>query len=76
MEQLTFLNCLIYGEFSFFSEVVYVTTGNPALCLALYLAGVAACSTLATSVSKKIKFWLIRTRELGSVRLPEELYII
>ena len=40
MEQLTFLNCLIYGEFSFFSEVVYVTIGNPALCLALYLAGV------------------------------------
>ena len=40
MEQLTFLNCLIYDEFSFFSEVVYVTIGNPALCLALYLAGV------------------------------------
>ena len=40
MEQLTFLDCLIYGEFSFFSEAVYVTIGNPAFCLAFYLTGV------------------------------------
>ena len=37
-------------------EVVYVTFGNPAFCLFLYLIGVifeASYSTLVTSVSKK-----------------------
>ena len=59
-------------------EVVYVTLGNPAFCLALYLTGVPFRGELqyVGDVSKeKIKYRQIRIREIGGVRLSDELYV-
>ena len=53
-------------------EVVYVTIGNPAFCLFLYLTGVHFWGELqhVGDVSEqKTKGWPIRTREIGGVRL-------
>ena len=53
-------------------EVVYVTVGNPAFCLFLYLTTVHFRGELqdAGDVSEKIiKCWPIKTREIGGVRL-------
>ena len=58
-------------------EVVYVTTGNPAFCLAWYLTGVHFRGELQHVVDgseQKIKCRPIRTREIGGARLSEELY--
>ena len=59
-------------------EVLYVTIGNPAFCLALYLIGVHFRGELqhfGQVGGQKIKCPLIGTREIGSVRLQEELYL-
>ena len=53
-------------------EVVYVTIGNPAFCLALYLTGVHFRGELQHLVNvseQKIKCRPIRTREIAEVRL-------
>ena len=53
-------------------EVVHVTIGNPAFCLALYLTGVHFRGELqhVRDVSEqKIKCRPIRTREISGVRL-------
>ena len=54
------------------SEVVYVTIGNPAFCLFLYLSGVhfrGELQHLGDVWEQKIKCWPIRTQETGGVRL-------
>ena len=51
---------------------IYVTIGNPAFCLFLYLTGALCRSELqhVGDVSeKKLKYWPIRTWEIGGVRL-------
>ena len=58
-------------------EVVYVTIGNPAFCLALNITGVHfRCELqLVGDVSEpEIKYRPIRTREIGGATLSEELY--
>ena len=53
-------------------EFVYVTTVNPAFCLALYLTGVNFRDELqhvGHVDEQKIKYWPIRTREIVGVRL-------
>ena len=55
-----------------FREVVYVTIGNPAFCLALYLTGVhfrGELQHVGDASEQKIKCRPIRTREIGGVRL-------
>ena len=55
----------------FTKEVVHVTIGNPAFCLALYLTGVHLRGELqhvGDASEQKIKFRPIRTREIGGVR--------
>ena len=59
-------------------EVVYVTIGNPAFCLALYLNGVHFRDELqyVGHVGKlKIKCQSVKTREIAVVRLQDELYV-
>ena len=54
-----------------------MTIGNPAFCLALYLSGVHFRGELrhVGDVSEQnIECRLIRTREIGGVKLSEELY--
>ena len=61
-----------------FKEVVYVTVGNLAFCLALYLTGVhfrGKLQHVGDVSEQKIKCRPIRTREIGGVRLQGELYI-
>ena len=58
-------------------EVVYVTIRNSAFCL-LYLTGEYFRGELkhVGDVSElKIKFWPLRTREIGGVRLQDGLYV-
>ena len=53
-------------------EGVYVTIGNAAFCLFLYWTGVHFWGELqhVGDVSEqKMKYWPIRTREIGGVRL-------
>ena len=55
----------------------YVTIGNPAFCLFLYLTGVHLRDELhhGGDVSEqKIECRPIRTREIGGVSLPDVLY--
>ena len=61
-------------------EVVYVTTGNLAFCLTVYLTSVHFWGNFQhigmSSVSKeKTKYQPIRTKKTGGVRLSEELYV-
>ena len=54
------------------SEVAYVTIGNPAFDLFLYLTGAHLRGDLqhfGDVSEQKIKYWLIRTWEIGGVRL-------
>ena len=54
-----------------------MTIGNPTFCLFLYLTGVHFWGELqhVGDVSEqKIKYWPIRTREIGGVRLKDVLY--
>ena len=63
---------------TFSSEVVYVTIGNPAFCLALYLTGVHFRGKLQHVVhggEQKIKCSPIRNQEIAAVRLQEELCV-
>ena len=56
----------------FTKEVVYVTIGNPAFCIALYLTGVhfrGELQHVGDVSEQKIKRRPIRTREIGGVRL-------
>ena len=58
-------------------EGVYVTIGNSAFCLFLYLTGAYFRGELqhGADVSElKIKCQLIRTREIGGVSLSDVLY--
>ena len=58
---------------------MYETIGNPSFCLVLYLTGVYFRGTLqhvGHVGGQKIKYRPIRTREIGSVRLQEELYAL
>ena len=58
-------------------EGVYVTVGNPAFCLFLYLTGVHFRGELqhGGDVSQqKIKCRPIRTREIGGASLSDVLY--
>ena len=53
-------------------EVVYVTIGNPAFCVALYLTGVhfrGELQHVGHMGEQKIKCRPIRTREIAGVRL-------
>ena len=59
---------------TFSCEVVYVTIGNPAFCLALYLTGVHFRGELQQVF--KIKCSPIRNQEIAAARLQEELYVI
>ena len=55
-----------------FTEVVYVTIGNPALCFVLYLTGVhfrGELQHVGHAAEQKIKYQPIRTRKIGGVRL-------
>ena len=55
-----------------FSEVAYVTIGNPALFLALYLTGVhfrGKLQYIGDVSEQKIKYGPIKTREIGGIRL-------
>ena len=56
-------------------DVVYVAIGNPVLCRALYLTGVHFRGELQSRGWQKIKYRRIRTREIGGVRLQDELYV-
>ena len=59
-------------------EGVYVTTGNPAFCLFLYLTGINFRGELlhGSDVSQeKIKCRPIRTREIGGISLSDVLYV-
>ena len=61
-------------------EVVYVTIGNLAFCLAVYLTSIHFWGKFQhfgmSRVSKeKNKCRPIRTKEIGGVRLSEELYV-
>ena len=59
-------------------EGVYVTIGNPAVCLFLYLTGVHFRSELhhGRDVSQqKITCRSIITREIGGVSLSDVLYV-
>ena len=54
-----------------------MTIGNPASCLALYLTGVhfrGELQHVGHVGGQKIKCRPIRTREMGGVRLQDELY--
>ena len=58
-------------------EGVYMTIGNPAFCLFLYLIGVHFQSELQYGcdvIQQKIKCQPIRTREIGGVSLSDVLY--
>ena len=58
-------------------EVFYVTIGNPAFCLALYLTGVhfqGELKHVGHMGDQEIKCRPIGTREIAGVRLEEELY--
>ena len=60
-------------------DVVYVTTGNPAFCLAFYLTGVhfrGELQHVGDVSEQKIMFRPIRVREIGGVRLLHELYVL
>ena len=53
-------------------EVVYVTVGNPAFCLALHLTSVhfrGELQYVGDISEQKIKFRTTRIREIGGVRL-------
>ena len=59
-------------------EGVYVTTGNPAFCLFLYLTGVQFRGELQhddDASQQKMKCQPIRTREIGGVSLSDVLYV-
>ena len=59
-------------------EVVYVTVGNPAFCLASDLTGVHFRSELqhvGDVIEPEVKYRPIRTQEIGGARLSEELYV-
>ena len=58
-------------------EVVFVIIGNPAFCLAFYLA----CAHFQSELKhvghvgeQNINHWRIRTRETGGVKLQDELH--
>ena len=54
--------------------MLYVTTGNPAFCLFLYLTGAHFWGELQHNgdvSEQKIKCWPIRIREIGGVRLSD-----
>ena len=58
-------------------EGVYMTIGNPAFCLFLYLIGVHFQSELQYGcdvIQQKIKCQPIRTREIDGVSLSDVLY--
>ena len=60
-------------------EGVYVTIGNPAFCLFLYLTDVHFRGELqlgGDASQQKIKCRPIRTREIGDVSLSDVLYVI
>ena len=64
--------CLKYICLIDINEVVYVTIGNPAFCLFLYLTGVrfrGELQQVGDVSDQKIKCLPIRTREIGGVRL-------
>ena len=54
-------------------EGVYVTIGNPAFCLFLYLTG--ELQHVGDVSQQKIKYRPIRTREIGGVSLSDVLYV-
>ena len=74
-ETLTQLFSCEFCEISkntFSCEDVYVTIGNPAFCLALYLTGVhfrGEAQHVGHGYEQKIKCSPIRTREIAGVRL-------
>ena len=55
-----------------------MTIGNLAFCLALYLTGVhfrGELQHVGDVTEQKFKCRPIRTREIGGIRLSEELYV-
>ena len=54
-------------------EVVYVTIGNPAFYLSVHFRG--ELQHVGHVGGQKIKCRPIRTREIGDVRLQEDLYV-
>ena len=59
-----------------FYEAVYVTIGNPAFCLVLYLTAVHFRGELQHVChvdGQKVKSRSIRTREIGGVRLQDHM---
>ena len=61
-----------------FSEIVYVTVGNPAFCLALYFTGVyfrGELQPFSHVDGQKIKCQPFRTQKISGVRMQEELYV-
>ena len=64
--------------FLFPLEGVYVTIGNPAFCLLLYLTGIYFQGKLQDDgdiSQQKIKCCPIRTRDKGGVPLSDVLYV-
>ena len=60
-----------------YQEVVYVAIGNLAFCLALYLTEVhfrGELQHVGHDCGQKFKHRPIRTREIGDIRLQQELY--
>ena len=58
-------------------EVVYVTIGNRAFCVVLYLTGAHFWGELQHTGhvgGQKMKCRPMRTQEIGGVRLQDELY--
>ena len=60
-------------------EIVSVTIGNPAFCLAFYLAGLHFRGELqhfGHVGEQKLKRWPIRTREIADIKLQNKLFVI
>ena len=60
-------------------EIVYVTIGNPAFCLAFYLASLHFRGELqhfGHVGEQKIKRWPTRTREIADIKLQNKLFVI
>ena len=71
------VNFYFYCELNFCWEVFYLTFGNPAFCLALYLTGVhfrRELQHVGDISEQKIKCRPISTWEIGGARLQDKLH--
>ena len=80
LQNLIFKSCLMSLPINLnFPELdVSVTIGNPVFCLASYLTGVhfrGKLQHVGDVSEQKFKCRPIRTRELGGVKLSEEMYV-